>query len=554
MDLSSRLFVVDIESLGVGELLFHSLSGTEALSDLYEFEVTLLHPHNNLDIAALLGKSLTLEIRDIPASSRYLNGKITRMALSGREAGGNRHYIYRALVRPGLWYLTQSSDCRIFQEKSVPEILAQVLGEYRIGFVNRLSAGYRVWNYCVQYQETDFAFVSRLMEHEGIYYYFTHQQGEHVLVLADAPQGHDALPGYASIDYRLAEGGAVDLRACIREWTVAASIHSSQVSLDDYNYLKPRARLLSVGQNPASHAQDKARLFEWPGVYTERDQGDFYVRVRQQALEARHASMHGSASSLGPAPGRVFQLQGAPRQADDQQYLVHRARYFFQENSYASNSEDRPEHRIDFDAIPATVNWRPQRLTPWPKTSGPQTAEVVGPEGESIWTDQYGRVKLRFHWDRYAAGDDTSSCWVRVSSGWWAGWKYGAVQVPRVGEEVIVDFVNGDPDRPLITGRVYNEDNMPPWDLPAQATRMGIVSRSKDGTAQNASFFCLDDTRGVERFDMHAERDMNISVENDQNISVENDQNTTVAHDQNTNVLNDVNIKITNNMTIVLGG
>ncbi|MEG7475691.1 type VI secretion system Vgr family protein, partial [Serratia marcescens] len=449
-----------------------------------------------------------------------------------------RYYISRAVLRPTLWYLTQNRDFRIYQEKTVPDILTQVLGQYQVKIDNRLSYDYRIWGYCVQYQESDFDFISRLMEHEGIYYYFTHQQDGHTLVLADAPSAHQELAGYASIPYQLAEGGLVENKDSINSCSVSDAITPSLYSLDDYDFRKPRARLLEARQNPASFAQDKAEVFDWPGRYTDHAHGQFYVKVRQQEFEAQHEQMSGEGSSQGIAPGYRFQLTQAPRTEDNQAYLVVSAHYFMQENSYASNDNDAGEQRTEFQVVPAGINWRPARTTPWPKTHGPQTAEVVGPEGESIWTDKYGRVKLKFRWDRHGNGNETSSCWVRVSSAW-AGWKYGGIQIPRVGEEVVVDFINGDPDRPIITGRVYNEDSMPPWDLPGDATKMGFMSRSKGGGTDNASVLFLEDAPGKESFEMHAERNMNMTVENDKNVNIDGSRTTTIGRLQDDTVTGD---------------
>lgn len=551
--MSDHLIVSRIESLNDEDFLFYSLVGDERLSTIYEFEVSLLSPRNDFDLKKLLGKSLTLEIRDKVMTPRYLNGKIVRMSLSGREESGNRYYIYRAIVRPSLWYSTQTSDCRIFQEKTVPEIITEVLSEYQIDLENRLIENYRSWIYCVQYQETDFDFVSRLMEHEGIYYYFIHKNGAHTMVLADAPQAHEILPGYDELTYRLSEGGLVDDEATIQSWEVSESITSSQFSYDDYDFRKPRARLLDTRQNPVSNAKDKAELFEWPGSYTDLEHGQFYTRVRQQELEANYELMQGMGSSLGLAPGYKFKMTDAPRREDDREYMTISTHYFFRNNRYSTSESDTTEHVTDFVVLPATTTWRPPRVTPLPKTNGPQTAEVAGPEGETIWTDEYGRVKLKFRWDRYCRGDETSSCWIRVSSGWWAGWRYGAVQIPRIGEEVIVDFVNGDPDRPIITGRVYNEDNMPPWELPAQKTKMGIVSRTPGMGPDKANFFCLDDNPGNERFDMHAEKDMNISVENNRDTLVQNNCSTRVQNSQTLVVQNFKTAHVWNSYIIKVG-
>ncbi|PZD57497.1 type VI secretion system tip protein VgrG, partial [Pantoea ananatis] len=218
-------------------------------------------------------------------------------------------------------------------------------------------------------------------------------------------------------------------------------------------------------------------------------------------------------------------------------------------------------HNIDFRVLPAAVTYRAKPETPWPKTHGPQTAKVVGPKGESIWTDKYGRVKVKFHWDRLAKGDDTSSCWVRVSSAW-AGQGFGGVQIPRVGDEVVVDFINGDPDRPIVTGRVYNEARMPPWDLPGDATRMGFMTRSKDGHQANASYLFFEDKPGGELLNMHAEKDMNISVENDKNVFVDGNRTTIIKKKQQDNVVGSVtltyedtwNTTVTNGVNNVFNG
>ncbi len=514
-----------------GELLFKSLTGQEGLSEAFEFEVELLNKSNNLNLRNLLGKSLTVELRGKPLTPRFLNGYITRMTLTGRETSGERYYIYRATVRPGLWYLTQNRDFRIWQEKSVPDIIASVLSSYQIKFENKLTWDYRQWGYCVQYQESDFDFISRLMEHEGIYYYFIHERDSHTLVLADAPQAHEALPGYGFIPYQPVDSGQHKNTESVHSWSVSDIITPSLYSLDDYDFRKPRARLLETRQNPNSFAVDKAEVFDWPGRFTDREHGQFYVRVRQEEFEARHEQMSGEGSSLGFAPGHTFVLTQAPRMEDNREYLTTHVKYFLTENAYSSSAQSMAEHILEFSVIPNSVSWRPPRVTQWPKTHGPQTAEVVGPEGQPIWTDKYGRVKLKFRWDRHSTSDDTSSCWVRVSSAW-AGWKYGGVQIPRVGEEVVVDFINGDPDRPMITGRVYNENNMPPWDLPNDATKMGFMSRSTNGSPDNANYLFFEDSPGNESFDMHAEKDMNVSVEGDQFVTIDGTRTTVIGGEQ----------------------
>ncbi|MDM6886703.1 type VI secretion system tip protein TssI/VgrG, partial [Enterobacter asburiae] len=242
------------------------------------------------------------------------------------------------------------------------------------------------------------------------------------------------------------------------------------------------------------------------------------ARIRQERWQVEHQQIQATATAAGIAPGHTFTLTNAPFFSDNGEYLVTAAGYHFEENRYASG-EGETIHRTDFTVIPSAVVYRPAQTTAWPRTYGPQTAKVVGPNGESIWTDKYGRVKVKFHWDRLAKGDDTSSCWVRVSSAW-AGQGYGGVQIPRVGDEVVVDFINGDPDRPIITGRVYNDASMPPWALPAAATQMGFMSRTKDGSVDNANALRFEDKAGAEQVWIQAERNMDTSVKNDETHSV----------------------------------
>ncbi|CAM6652513.1 Type VI secretion system Vgr family protein [Enterobacter intestinihominis] len=289
-------------------------------------------------------------------------------------------------------------------------------------------------------------------------------------------------------------------------------------SLDDYDFRKPNAWLFQAQQNPASPKPGSIDVYDWPGRFVETGHAEFYARIRQERWQVEHQQIQATATAAGIAPGHIFTLTNAPFFSDNGEYLVTAAGYHFEENRYASG-EGETIHRTDFTVIPASVSYRPAQSTAWPRTYGPQTAKVVRPQGESIWTDKYGRVKVKFHWDRLAKGDDTSSCWVRVSSAW-AGQGYGGVQIPRVGDEVVVDFINGDPDRPIITGRVYNEASMPPWALPAAATQMGFMSRTKDGSVDNANALRFEDKAGAEQVWIQAERNMDTSVKNDETHTV----------------------------------
>ncbi|MGC0819803.1 type VI secretion system tip protein TssI/VgrG, partial [Pantoea agglomerans] len=274
-------------------------------------------------------------------------------------------------------------------------------------------------------------------------------------------------------------------------------------------------------QNPASPVPGSVDVYDWPGHFVDHSHGESYARIRQEVWQAEHHSVSGSGTATGIAPGFTFSIINAPHFSDNGEYLVTSATYDFAENAYASGDTGDSRHNIHFTVLPSSVTYRTPPETAWPKTHGPQTAKVVGPKGESIWTDRYGRVKVKFHWDRLAKGDDTSSCWVRVSSAW-AGQGFGGVQIPRVNDEVVVDFINGDPDRPIITGRVYNEASMPPWALPAAATQMGFLSRSKDGTADTANALRFEDKSGEEHLWIQAQKNMDTHVKNDASHSVAN--------------------------------
>ncbi|PHP91339.1 type VI secretion system tip protein VgrG, partial [Pantoea agglomerans] len=418
-------------------------------------------------------------------------------------------------------------NLRIFQSQTVPQIVQTLLKEYGVSVETRLAGSYRVWEYCVQYQESSLDFISRLMELEGIYYFFRHEADRHTLVLCDAPDQHQAFPGYETIAYHVTPSGGVVTEEGISQWSLAESVTPGIYSTDDYDFRKPNAWMLQARQNPASPVPGSVDVYDWPGHFVDHSHGESYARIRQEVWQAEHHSVSGSGTATGIAPGFTFSIINAPHFSDNGEYLVTSATYDFA----ASGDTGDSRHNIHFTVLPSSVTYRTPPETAWPKTHGPQTAKVVGPKGESIWTDRYGRVKVKFHWDRLAKGDDTSSCWVRVSSAW-AGQGFGGVQIPRVNDEVVVDFINGDPDRPLIIGRVYNEASMPPWALPAAATQMGFLSRSKDGHKDNANALRFEDKAGHEQIWIHAEKNMDTEIEHSETHDVGVDRKKNIGQDE----------------------
>ncbi|AMJ70385.1 type IV secretion protein Rhs [Enterobacter cloacae] len=505
--------------LPVEGLLFWKLTGREAMSESFALTLTVLGTDARIDRSRLLGQPVTVTIpTQNLLTSRYINGKITRVAVSAVELTGTRYAVYQLTVEPDLWPMKRDRNLRIFQGQTVPQIVKTLLGEHQVNVEDKLTGSYRVWDYCVQYQESSLDFISRLMELEGIAYHFSHEADKHTLVLTDAATQHQPLSGYEVIPYHQTPSGGSTDEEGISQWALEDSVTPGIYSLDDYDFRKPNAWLFQAQQNPASPKPGSIDVYDWPGRFVDKGHGEFYARIRQERWQVEHQQIQATATAAGIAPGHTFTLTNAPFFSDNGEYLVTAAGYHFEENRYASG-EGETIHRTDFTVIPSAVVYRPAQATAWPRTYGPQTAKVVGPKGESIWTDKYGRVKVKFHWDRLAKGDDTSSCWVRVSSAW-AGQGYGGVQIPRVGDEVVVDFINGDPDRPIITGRVYNDASMPPWALPAAATQMGFMSRSKGGSVDNANALRFEDKAGAEQVWIQAERNMDTSVKNDETHSV----------------------------------
>lgn len=410
--------------LPVEGLLFWKLTGREAMSESFALTLTVLGTDARIDRSKLLGQPVTVTIpTQSLLTSRYVNGKITRVAVSAVELTGTRYAVYQLTVEPDLWPMKRDRNLRIFQGQTVPQIVKTLLGEHQVNVEDKLTGSYRVWDYCVQYQESSLDFISRLMELEGIAYHFRHEADKHTLVLTDAATQHQPFSGYEVIPYHQTPSGGSTDEEGISQWALEDSVTPGIYSLDDYDFRKPNAWLFQAQQNPASPKPGSIDVYDWPGRFVDKGHGEFYARIRQERWQVEHQQIQATATAAGIAPGHTFTLTNAPFFSDNGEYLVTAAGYHLEENRYASG-EGETIHRTDFTVIPASVAYRPAQSTAWPRTYGPQTAKVVGPKGESIWTDKYGRVKVKFHWDRLAKGDDTSSCWVRVSSAW-AGQGYG---------------------------------------------------------------------------------------------------------------------------------
>jgi type VI secretion system secreted protein VgrG len=542
------------------QLKFRQCNGSEEISTLFALDIDLLSESKSIDPKALLGKTATLEIEMDGGGKRFIDGIVTRFGMQGQDFS---KYSYRLLLRPWFWLTTRKTNFKIFQFKTVPDIIDEVLGPYGYPFEKKLTRAYRSWDYCVQYFESDHNFLSRLCELEGIYYYFTHSSGQHTLVFADDIVGsHSPLPGGATIPFYPPEKAAVHEKECIYTWELGEEIHSGRHYNDDYDFKKPKADLSNMRQMPPGHAHDKYEKYEWPGGYTEFADGETYARVRLEEQLSPRSRVQGLSNHRGLAPGYTTTLTNYPREDQNQQYLILAVHYHFEENAEVSEggAGKGSIQRLTLTAQPTSIVYRPQRLTPKPRTQGPQTAVVVGPPGEEIWVDKYGRVKVQFHWDRIGAMDENSSCWVRVSSTW-AGSNFGGIFIPRIGMEVIIDHLNGDPDYPILTGVVYNAQNMPPWDLPANATQSGWKTKSSKGGAAGAGIkngpgdtnvIRFEDKAGSEQLWFHAQKDQLTEVENDEDKWVGHDRRKNVDHDETTVIGNDRTETVKHDETITV--
>jgi type VI secretion system secreted protein VgrG len=541
-------------ALGPDVLSVRSISVRDQLSRMFEIEAQLSSVNADVDFDQVIGRNATLRLDIGQNDKRYFHGLINRLVQVANE-GGYAHY--RATIVPKLWILTRTSDCRIFQAKTVPEIVQQIFKDYGLDdYKLKLSSVYRKWEYCVQYRETAFNFVSRLMEQEGIYYYFEHEDGKHTIILADSINAHKPVTNYADVPFYELEKGASG-REAVTSWVVEKEVQPVTCALNDFDFKKPKTSLLASSKIPRQYGEAKHEIYDYPGEYVENNEGDSLADVRINELQTQYETLHGQTTARGLATGATFKLKNHPRKDQNREYLITSLNLEADAGEFATTGGAAGQagefFGCNFTAIQKSQQFRPARLTPKPIVQGPQTAIVVGPGGEEIYTDEHARVKLHFHWDRHDKSDENSSCWVRVSQHW-AGKQWGSIHIPRINQEVIVEFLEGDPDRPIITGRVYNADQVPPYGLPGNKTQSGIKSRSsKGGSTANFNEIRFEDKKGSEQVYVHAEKNQDNVVENDETTDVGHDRTEKVGHDEKITIGNDRTEKVGNNEDITIG-
>jgi type VI secretion system secreted protein VgrG len=507
--------------LGPNKLLLRSIKGEEHISGLFHFTLEMASEDNALDFEGLVGKPVTVSLGLANNSEHYFNGIIGRLVQDESNIRLTRYY---AEIHPWLWLLTKSGDCRIFQNKTAPDIIEEIFND--LGFADfriATKGTYDKREYCVQYNETNFNFVSRLMEDEGIFYFFEHSEDKHTLVLSDDADAHTACPGL--------DGKAVSFKQTMLDYTqdlaitrclIEEQVVTDKYAVDDFNFETPSTDLKV--EETAKDQRGKMRVYEYPAGFLKKNEGEKRARLRLDSLEQPKKLIRGDGFVRAFVAGYKFQLKDHYRPDVNRTYVLRSVTHAATQENYTNS----------FEAFPSDLTFRPPRLAPKPVIPGTQTAIVVGKSGEEIWTDKYGRVKVQFHWDQKGKNDENSSCWIRVDYGW-AGKNWGGIFLPRIGQEVIVSYLDGDPDRPLITGAVYNSEQTVPYTLPAEQTKSTVkTNTSKGGGGFNEIRF--EDKKDNQEIYVHAQKDQNIVIENDRTKKVLHNETNTIKQDRSTTI------------------
>jgi type VI secretion system secreted protein VgrG len=552
-----------------GTLLLETFQGKETLGIPYRYDLTLLSKDPDIAVDKVLGQSLTVQLKLDTGDTRFFNGIVTYF---GKVGVSMRHTRYVAVLNPKLTLFDYARDCRIFFGQDAKALATDVLAQRGFTDVDSgsLKGDYRKREYCVQYRETDFNFVQRLLEEDGIYYFFKHENDKHTLVLADSATAHAPVPGYQSVLYLPKERKEVRDEEHFWTLSVAGSLYAGKFTVvRGYDYAKARSSATLVEVKPSQAPQPGADFedYDFPGGLSEKAEAEAEATVRVEGDHVGNTLIEVEGNTMGLGVGNLVTLKKPTSLDSDynpfwdegdfkKEYLIISATYSISVNQYESGdvSESDEPFKATYALLDSQSPYRPQRTATKPRIEGPQTALVVGPTGDEIYTDKFGRVKVQFDWDRLGKRDEKASCWVRVAQVW-AGKQWGAMHIPRIGHEVMVEFLDGDPDRPIVTGRVYNADNMPPYALPDNKTQSGIKSRSsKGGSASNFNELRFEDLKGKEEVYLQAEKDMNILVKNDETRLVGHDRVKEVKNDETSTIKGNRTEEVTKDEDITIHG
>ncbi len=562
--------------LGDDQIKLERIEAMEGLSAPFTVMVDILAPLD-VDLAPHLGKPCSLEVLEDEQSWRHFHGLVVSSEYIGRAEDMER---YRLTLRPWTFYMAQNRDMAIFQDKETVDILKAIFEKNHISDTEfKLSRPRKTRVYTVQYRESDFAFISRLMEEEGIYYYFRHEAERHVMVLCDAPNSHsDGKPATLRFNPGSVSVFAVDSAArgddgtyYLQSWVERVQSNGeTAVVIHDYDFQSPNAPLQAKFTQDSKHPRDEREVFDYPGRFNydgmapgaQMAAGKERSKTLLQGLRAQRRVLTGTSQAAGIACGNKLSVEDCPSSRLDGSFLVISTFHSIASETYRSGSQNSEmEFNVRFEAIPADTPFSAPHSTPKPVVKGLETAEVTGPAGEEIYTDEFGRVKVRFPWDRSGSAGEKSTCWIRVSQ---TG-GLGNLILPRVGHEVLVDFLGGDPDRPVVVGRVFNKSHMPVYPLPDNKTRAlwrtkryrdtGEYPETKtpDSGMPGANEIRFEDKGGSEEVFIHAERDMNRRVRYDDTLQVGHDQSLLIGRSRKEEVIKDETITIGNDRTEKVG-
>ncbi|KVL57220.1 type IV secretion protein Rhs [Burkholderia cepacia] len=557
---ANRLFTIQTPMKGRSDLVLVDFQCAEGLSQNFEIHASLASQDPNIELKKLIGQpvTITLQLTDALASSeeRYFHGHVASFTHLDNDGGFT---IYSAVIVPWLWMLSRRRDIRIFQEENTEAILSKVFQEYGkiASFEFRLSKATKNRSYCTQYRETDLEFVERLMQEDGLFFFFEHVKDGHKLIITDNSIAAKPIDGRSPV-LQYTKDEALDNLAVVTSFQASRQLESGSVGLKTFDYKVPHARRFVSGGTEVNQGEVPSyEVYDYLGEhgFADSDRGEELTRFRTQALAANSKVFVGTSTSRRLSPCRYFELDDhydhSNAKPEDRQFLITSVTHSGTNNYQAG--EGVGSYQCSFTCIRKKIPYRPVFTIERPSIIGPQTAIVVGPEGEEIYTDNLGRVKVQFHWDRLGKRNQGSSCWVRVGQPW-AGRGFGMIQIPRIGDEVVVVFLDGNPDRPLIISSVYNSGNMPPWGLPANATQSGILTRStKTGNVNTANAIRFEDKKGAEEVWLHAEKDQRLEVEHDESHWVGNDRTKNIDHDETVHVGHDRTEMVDNNETIHVG-
>ncbi|WP_428649234.1 type VI secretion system Vgr family protein [Roseibium sp.] len=509
----------------------------EGISDDFEIRLEVVSQEEDLNFDQAIATNMTVKVVTNNGDTRYFDGLLTDSKWLGHR---DAYYVYRLTLRSWFWLLTKNSNCRIFKDKTAPEIISEVLGDHDFAdFRDKLTGSYDQIHYCVQYRESDYDFCCRLMEEFGISYFFEYDDGKHTMILADAISSHRAITGNSTIPFIPLGGDNQRKEEHIYHWIPSRKFRTGKFAVNDYDFEKPGASLEADREAGAAYRAGSLESYDYPGRYTEKDKGTTFSTIRLEAEQAADKRIETAGEVPRFYAGGLFTLTDHPHGPQNREYLIVRASHQIITEQYRTgdSGSQGEAYTGTYDVLASDIPFRTPAVTRKPRIPGPQTAKVVG-QGE-IDVDEYGQIMVEFHWDR----DNTQSRRVRVAQVW-SGPGWGGIYIPRVGQEVIVQFLEGDPDKPIVIGTVYNADNMPPYELPGQKNKAGIKSDSTVGGG-GYNEFVMDDTKGQEEIGVHAQKDMNTVIENDETLHVKNCRDTKIDVDRTE--------KVGNNTTETIG-